>query len=67
MEMKLTTELYDAHKENEARVLDDADKRDLAWAEEKETLNANLHRANLQIKVANEDVAVTKSLQKTIR
>jgi len=67
MELKLTEDYYNAHKEKETQVLEEANKRALAWAEERETLNANLHRTDLQIKVAAEDVAATKKLQQTLR
>eukprot|EP00746_Dinoflagellata_sp_MGD_P164386 gnl/MRDRNA2_/MRDRNA2_92981_c0_seq1.p1 gnl/MRDRNA2_/MRDRNA2_92981_c0~~gnl/MRDRNA2_/MRDRNA2_92981_c0_seq1.p1 ORF type:complete len:808 (-),score=269.04 gnl/MRDRNA2_/MRDRNA2_92981_c0_seq1:387-2810(-) len=67
MELKLTTDFYDAHKEKETKVLEEARKRALAWADERETLYANLHRTDLQIKVAKEDVAATKKLQQTLR
>jgi len=67
MELKLTKDIYNAHTEKERKVLEDARNRALAWAEERETLHANLHRTDLQIKVAKEDVAATKKLQGTFR
>merc|ERR1711904_2619 len=67
MELKLTKDFYNAHKEKESKVLDEARNRAHAWAEERETLYANLHRTDPQIKVAKEDVAATKKLQQTLR
>jgi hypothetical protein len=67
MELKLTMSFYSSHKDKETAVLAEAHNRALAWAEERESLHANLHRTDLQIKVATEDVAATKKLQETLR
>lgn len=67
LELQLARDLYDSHKQKESKVMQEAQKRMLAWAEQKEALNANLHRTDLEIKVAKEDAAATKRLRDSVR
>eukprot|EP00927_Polykrikos_kofoidii_P026532 TRINITY_DN235_c0_g1_i4.p1 TRINITY_DN235_c0_g1~~TRINITY_DN235_c0_g1_i4.p1 ORF type:complete len:710 (-),score=195.53 TRINITY_DN235_c0_g1_i4:103-2181(-) len=54
------------HEKVENTALKDADKVAETWAEEKETIKANLHRASLQAARAQKDVEAARALRKSL-
>eukprot|EP00927_Polykrikos_kofoidii_P085526 TRINITY_DN932_c0_g1_i5.p1 TRINITY_DN932_c0_g1~~TRINITY_DN932_c0_g1_i5.p1 ORF type:complete len:718 (-),score=138.11 TRINITY_DN932_c0_g1_i5:258-2390(-) len=64
-EMVAVEALIVHHEEADKRTSADADKDAAAWAVEKETIKANLHRADLQAARAQTDLEAAQSLRKS--
>jgi len=55
------------HQEQGSVILEAAKKKASDWSREKEELSADIHRAQLQIQVAKQDVVATREVTKTLK